>query len=208
METISHDIIMPYSCRGQLPVLDNLLKSGLMFLPHVPIVTGPPFKKIWIKRCFHNMYRQWRRKGLIKEHARGFGFLLQNGGEGGSPEIFLNIWYIDSKKIYLKLLLISFNHVNNVIDAYTCHKPKAFVCVLIKLVYDCIQWNLKVSVNMTVAMPKVIVFPVPLWRVDISLHVSKRWNIFRLLLVEGGIVSKITSSNASQRRLGFTWSVG
>jgi hypothetical protein len=107
------------------------------------------------------------------------------------PGQFWNIWYIDSKKIYLKLLLISFNHVNKVIDVYTYHKPKAFVCVFIKLVYDCIQWNLKVSVNMTVAMPRVIVFPVPLWRVDISLHVSKRWNIFRLLLVEGGIVSKI-----------------
>jgi hypothetical protein len=31
-----------------------------------------------------------------------------------------------------------------------------------------------VSVNMPVAMPRLIVFPVPLWRVDMSLHISKR----------------------------------
>jgi hypothetical protein len=31
-----------------------------------------------------------------------------------------------------------------------------------------------VSVYMPVAMPRLIVFPVPLWRVDMSLHVSKR----------------------------------
>ena len=29
---------------------------------------------------------------------------------------------------------------------FTCHRPKAFVCVFIKLVYHCIQWKLNVSV--------------------------------------------------------------
>ena len=28
---------------------------------------------------------------------------------------------------------------------FTCHKPKAFVCVFIELVYHCIQWKLKES---------------------------------------------------------------
>jgi hypothetical protein len=45
---------------------------------------------------------------------------------------------------------------------------------LVKLVYHCIQWKLNVSVYMPVAMPRLIVFPVPLWRVDMSLHISKR----------------------------------
>ena len=57
---------------------------------------------------------------------------------------------------------------------FTCHKPKAFVCAFIKLVYHCIQWKLNVSVYMSVAMSRLIVFPVSLWRVDMSLHVSKR----------------------------------
>jgi len=33
-----------------------------------------------------------------------------------------------------------------------------------------------------VAMPRPIVFPAPLWWVKMSLHVSKHWKIFRLLL--------------------------
>ena len=59
-------------------------------------------------------------------------------------------------------------------SVFTSHKPKTYICVFIKLVYHCIQWKLNVSVYMPVAMPRLIVFPVPLWRVDMSLHVSKR----------------------------------
>jgi hypothetical protein len=75
---------------------------------------------------------------------------------------------------------------------FTCHKPKAFVCVFIKLVYDCIQWKLNVSVYMPVAIPRLIVFPVPLWRVDMSLYVSKRLKDLSTVAVEGGIVRKNT----------------
>jgi len=50
-------------------------------------------------------------------------------------------------------------------------QAKSICLCLIKLVYD---WMLNVSVNMTVAMPRPIVFPVPLWRVYMSLHVLKR----------------------------------
>jgi hypothetical protein len=96
-----------------------------------------------------------------------------------------NVCYIGSRKIYLRLLLISFNHVNNVMGVFTCHKPKAFVCVFIKLVYDCIQWKLNVSVYMPVAMPSLIVVPVPLWRVDMSLHVSKRLKDLSIVAVVG-----------------------
>jgi hypothetical protein len=44
---------------------------------------------------------------------------------------------------------------------------------------------------MPVAMPRLIVFPVPLWRIDMSLHVSKRLKDLSAVAVEGGIVSKI-----------------
>ena len=46
------------------------------------------------------------------------------------------------------------------------------------------------SVYMPVAMPRLIVFPVPLWRVDMSLHVSKRLKDLSTVAVEGGIASK------------------
>ena len=77
-------------------------------------------------------------------------------------------------------------------SVFTCHKPKVFVCVSIKLVYHCIQWKLNVSVYMPVAMPSLIVFSVPLWRVDMSLHVSKRLKDLSTVAVEGGIVRKNT----------------
>jgi hypothetical protein len=38
-----------------------------------------------------------------------------------------NVWYIGSRKIYLKLLLISFNSFNNVMDGY---KQKAVLTSL------------------------------------------------------------------------------
>ena len=75
---------------------------------------------------------------------------------------------------------------------FTCHKLKAFVCDFIKLVYHCIQWKLNVSVYMPVAMPRLIVFSVPLLRVDMSLHVSKRLRDLSTVAVEGGIVRKNT----------------
>ena len=71
-------------------------------------------------------------------------------------------------------------------------QAKTFVCVFIKLVYHCIQWKLNVSVYMPVAMPRLIVFPVPLWRVDMSLHVSKRLKDLSTVAVEGGIARKNT----------------
>jgi hypothetical protein len=49
-----------------------------------------------------------------------------------------NVWWIGSRKIYLKLLLISSNHVNNAMSVFTSHKPKTYICVFIKLVYHCI----------------------------------------------------------------------
>ena len=67
---------------------------------------------------------------------------------------------------------------------FTCHKPKAFICVFIKLVYDCVRCKLNVSVYMTVAIPRLIVFPVPLWRVDMSLHVSKSLKDFSAVAVK------------------------
>ena len=122
----------------------------------------------------------------------GLGFCSKiYGYRGKAMEEIWNVWYIGSRKVYLKLLLISFNDVNNVMDVFTCHKPKVFVCVVIKLVYDCIQWKLNVTVYMPVAMPRLIVFPVPLWRIDMSLHVSKRLKDLSAVAGEGGIVSKI-----------------
>jgi hypothetical protein len=45
--------------------------------------------------------------------------------------------------IYLKLLLISFNHFNNVMDGYKQPPRKQFsLSGIIK--YDCIQWELNV----------------------------------------------------------------
>ena len=117
----------------------------------------------------------WRMKVLINVHTFGFGLLLQDIWVPGQIHgRNWNVCYIGSRKIYLKLLLLSFNHVNIVMGVFTCHKPKAFVCVFIKLVYHCIKWMLNVSVYMPVAKPRLIVFPVPLWRVGMSLHVSKR----------------------------------
>jgi hypothetical protein len=62
-------------------------------------------------------------------------------------------------------------------------------------------------------MPRLIVFPVPLWSVDMSLHVSKRLKDLSTVAVEGGIIRKntigirmqflFTSSNVSHRLLGF-----
>ena len=73
--------------------------------------------------------------------------------------------------------------------------------------YDCIQWKLNVSVNMTTAMPRLIVFLVSLWRVNMSVHVAlvgKHFEIQKLCRY----TSLITSSNVSQRLIGFIWSVG
>jgi hypothetical protein len=105
----------------------------------------------------------------------GFGFLLQNiwvpgQRHGRNLECLIN----RQQENLFKTTLISSNHVNNAVGVFTCHKPKAFVCVSIKLVYHCIQWKLNVSVYMPVAMPSLVVFPVPLWRVDMSLHVFKK----------------------------------
>ena len=42
-----------------------------------------------------------------------------------------------------------------------------------------------------VAMPRLIVFPVSLWRVGMSLHVSKRLKDLSDVAMDGGIVSRI-----------------
>jgi len=42
----------------------------------------------------------------------------------------LKILIIDSRKFYLKLFLISFNHVNNVMDVYTQPRKKQFLMLL------------------------------------------------------------------------------
>ena len=54
-------------------------------------------------------------------------------------------------KIYLKLLLPSFNHVNNVMDVYTQAKQLYLsLSGIIKLVYNCrIQWKLNVGVALS-----------------------------------------------------------
>jgi hypothetical protein len=65
---------------------------------------------------------------------------------------------------------------------------------------------------MPVAMPSLIVFPVPLWRIDMSLHVSKRLKDLSAVAVKiqwiFGYKLLLTSTNVSQRLLGFIWSVG
>jgi hypothetical protein len=45
---------------------------------------------------------------------------------GQSPYEIWKVWYRDSRKIYLKLLLTSFNHVINVMDVYTQSNQKYF----------------------------------------------------------------------------------
>ena len=62
-----------------------------------------------------------------------------------------DIYYIDSRNIYLKLLLTSFNHVNNVMDVYTqSNQIYLSLSGIIKLVYNCsIQWKLNVGVALS-----------------------------------------------------------
>ena len=56
-------------------------------------------------------------------------------------------------------------------DGYKQPRKKQFsLSGIIK--YDCIQWELNVCEY--AAMPRLIVFLVTLWRVNVSLHVSKR----------------------------------
>ena len=58
-------------------------------------------------------------------------------------------------------------------DGYKQPRRKQFslsgTCII---KYDSIQWELNVCEY--AAMPRLIVFPVTLWRINMSLHVSKR----------------------------------
>jgi hypothetical protein len=76
-------------------------------------------------------------------HALGvWGFPSKVYGYQAKPPEKFGKFDIEGRKIYSKLLVISFNHVNNVMDIYTQSSQKH------KLVYACIQWKLNVSVNM------------------------------------------------------------
>ena len=67
-------------------------------------------------------------------------------------------------------------------DAYTQSSQKHFALSgIIKLVYRLHPTEAECLCEY-VAMPMVLVFTVPLWRVNMSLYVSKLWKIFRLLL--------------------------
>ena len=69
--------------------------------------------------------------------------------------IYIYIYYIDSRKIYLKLLLTSFNHVNNVMDVYTQLNQEYFsLSGIIKRVYNRIQWKLNVRVALSAQFSK------------------------------------------------------
>jgi hypothetical protein len=65
------------------------------------------------------------------------------------------VWYRDSRKIYLKLLLTSFNHVINVMDVYTQSNQKYFsLSGIIKLLYNCFPWKLNVRVALSAQFSK------------------------------------------------------
>jgi hypothetical protein len=57
----------------------------------------------------------------------------------------------------------------NIYDAYSADLHFSLSGII---KYDCIQWEL--NVREYAAMPRLIIFPVTLWRVNMSLHVSKR----------------------------------
>jgi hypothetical protein len=73
---------------------------------------------------------------------------------------------------------------------FTCHKPKAFVCVFIKLVYDCIQWKLnECEYDSSNAKADRLYCPI----VE-SKYVFTRFKMLKdlsVVAVEGVIVSKI-----------------
>jgi hypothetical protein len=91
---------------------------------------------------------------------------------GKTMDEIWNVRSIGSRKIYLKLLLISFNHVNNVMCVFSCQRHLSVFLVNLSTTASngsCMC----LCIHMPVAMPRLIIFPVPLWRVDMSVHGSK-----------------------------------
>jgi hypothetical protein len=79
---------------------------------------------------------------------------------------------LDKRKVFFKLRLIFFNHINNVIDVYIQSSKRFFFdwyyCTCLRMHAmgaECLCEY--------VAMTRFIVIPAPLWRVNMSLHVSK-----------------------------------
>ena len=48
-----------------------------------------------------------------------------------TPLPLWKVWYIDNRKIFFKLRLIFFNHVNNVIDVYIQSSKRFFFCLVL-----------------------------------------------------------------------------
>jgi hypothetical protein len=117
----------------------------IWYSPHTKAITISLFCSNPWKGLFNTVSGVRRR--VIKSARTGvFGFSLQGIG---IPK-FWKVWYMHSRNIYLRLLLISFNHVNNVMGVYTqsSYFKKFYLSGIIKLVYNCIQRELNISVNM------------------------------------------------------------
>jgi hypothetical protein len=104
------------------------------------------------------------------------GFSIQDIGVlGRSPYKIWKVWYIDSRTIYLKLLLTSFNHVINVMDVYTQSNQKYFsLSGIIKLVYSCFPWKLNVRVALSAQFSKYNRYSDRSFLLTSS-NVSQRW---------------------------------
>ena len=121
------------------------LGMTIWYSPHTKAITISLFCSNPWKGLFNTVSGVGRR--VIKSARTGvFGFSLQGIG---IPK-FWKVWYMHSRNIYLRLLLISFNHVNNVMGVYTqsSYFKKFYLSGIIKLVYNCIQRELNISVNM------------------------------------------------------------
>jgi hypothetical protein len=73
---------------------------------------------------------------------------------------------------------------------FTCHKPKAFVCVFIELVYHCIQWKLKES-EYDSSNAKADRLSCPIVESKYVFTRFKTLEDLSAVAVEGSIVSKI-----------------
>jgi hypothetical protein len=93
--------------------------------------------------------------------------------------------------IYLKLLLISFNHFNNVMDGYKQPPRKQFsLSGIIK--YDCIQWELNVWICSNVKTD------------SLSCHIVARKYVFtRFKTLKGGWHCKVNFQNTIEMRIPF-----